>query len=517
MAARFDPRGRRRYRCSLMGGVFGQGRWRGVGRPLAFVAVVGLVAGTFAPPTAAQQAPTEASNETSPNAWLPHPMPVPQVPTVAFVGDSIGRDAEYYIRNEVERTHRISYYHAVAAGYIGYHLPRLMHVVTPADGPDIVLVELGTGDAFWDHSAAQFEADVRRFLNRLLNLDPAGQRLGPPHVTCVRWFDQKPTANVAYPEVNEHRLAFNAILSRVLAEARYRSRNVAMASYGAWYYLAGDQGYFLPDLLHHTRAGRREFGLLAGQATAGCDPAFVTGPFWDVADTDDAAVAINWMGSSGLVDPYRNGTFRANLGSFHPTVNRGQVADFLWRLAGSPTAPPPGWRDLGTASAELRSAAGWLEHQHIAVGYEDNTFRPAAPVTRGDIVTFLWRMAGAPTGLPLHHWNDGLPELTDALNWADSIDLLSGYRDGGIHPTAVMTRAQTAQLLYQFQQRVTAPAAASAPSTSTTTAPLATGAAIPPSTTTMVPSTVPTTTTIVVPSTLPTTTSPSSTTTPVIR
>ena len=145
----------------------------------ALVAAAAVLAGAAGAPGAAA-APAGGGGpgpyqDADPEGWLPHPMPAPGVPSVAFVGDSIGRDAQYYVRNQVGRTHPIAYYHSVAAGYIGYHLPRLRPVVEAPGGPDILLVELGTGDAFWDHSPAQFERDVRRFLDKVL-----------PYVTCVR-------------------------------------------------------------------------------------------------------------------------------------------------------------------------------------------------------------------------------------------------------------------------------------------------------------------------------------------
>lgn len=424
-------------------------------------ALVVVAVGMVGQPVAhAQPAPYES---TTPEGWLPHPLPTPAVPTVAFVGDSIGRDAQYYVRNQVGRTHAVAYYHAVAAGYIGYHLPRLLPVVRAGNGPDILLVELGTGDAFWDHSAHRFEGDVRRFLDAVLNLAPDGTPRGNPYVTCVRWFDQKPTANVAYPEVNEHRLEFNRVLGRVLAERRYRSRNVAMISYGAWYYLSGERGYFLADRLHHTQAGRRELGLLAGQAAEGCDPADTSGRFWDVPDRSGAATAINWMADAGIAEPYRNGTYRARLGSFAVGVDRGQIAEFLWRMAGSPTAPTTTWRDV---PATLRPAVGWVQHTQLMRGYEDGTFHPSGAVSRVALATYLWRLSGQPTaGVARHTWSDVPPELLPAVEWAVTAGVMgadSGAVFGADRPA---TRAETARALYALDQL----ADAEAPTASTTT------------------------------------------------
>ncbi len=429
----------------------------------AFVAVAAVVAAT----TGAVAAPFEGGGpgpyqDADPEGWLPQPLPAPVVPTVAFVGDSIGRDAQYYVRNQVGRTHPIAYYHSVAAGYIGYHLPRLLPVVEAPGGPDILLVELGTGDAFWDHSAAKFERDVRRFLDAVL-----------PHVTCVRWFDQKPTLNIAYPHVNEHRVQFNRILGRVLAEPRYASRNVALVPYSAWYWRAGDDGFFLADRLHHTQAGRRELGLLAGQAAEGCDPALTHGPFWDEPDRASSSEAVNWLGTNGIVEPYRNGGFRARLGSFPVALDRGQLARYLWRLAQSPTDRPlTSWTDVPTS---LRRAVGWVQASGIMRGFPNGTFRPGSAVTRGGLAVYLWRAMQRPgEGVTTHAWPDVPAELAPAVDWAVTAGIMAPYPGGAFGTDRVVTRALGARTLYALALYIAdllAEATAPTPSTTVTTAP----------------------------------------------
>lgn len=462
----------------------------------AVAAVVAVVAGA----AGAGAAPLEGGGpgpyqDADPEGWLPHPLPAPVVPTVAFVGDSIGRDAQYYVRNQVGRTHPIAYYHAVAAGYIGYHLPRLLPVVQAPDGPDILLVELGTGDAFWDHSADKFERDVRRFLDAVL-----------PHVTCVRWFDQKPTVNIAYPHVNEHRVQFNRVLARVLAEPQYASRNVAVVPYSAWYWRSGDDGYFLADRLHHTEAGRRELGLLAGQAAEGCDPALTHGPFWDEPDRAPSAEAVNWLGDHGIVEPYRNGGFRERLGSFPVALDRGQLARYLWRLAQSPTDRPlTTWTDVPSS---LRRAVGWAQALGVMRGFPDGTFHPGDPVTRGGLAVHLWRAMQRPTaGVTAQVWPDVPAALAPAVDWAVANGIMAPYGSGAFGTDRVVTRALGARTLYALARYITEllSEAAAGPTTTSTAAPATT---LPPAPTTVPPAPVtspPTTTT----APLPPTTTPS--------
>jgi len=62
----------------------------------------------------------------------------------------------------------------------------------------------------------------------------------------------------------------------------------------------------------------------------------------------------------------------------------------------------------------------WAVENGITDGTSDTTFSPADTLTRAHIITFIWRTAGWP--------NDNGSELwyTDAVNWAQKEDLLSG-------------------------------------------------------------------------------------------
>jgi hypothetical protein len=379
-------------------------------------------------------------------------------PTVAFVGDSIGRDAEPEIKAQVERTNRVAYYHAIGAGYVNYHLPRLLPAIQPLSGPDIVVAELGTGDAFWSHGPARFEADMRRFLDRVT-----------PHVQCVVWLDQKPGGNRAYPMINERAAAFNDVVHRVVRDYE----NVRSLHYAAWTDLAGSPGpYFLADWLHLTQAGERELARLVGTAVRGCQDDLASGPFWDVADDFWAAEDIAWAAEEGIVAGFDNGTYRATVGQFRPPVTRGQAAQMLWRLDGSPPAAQPHrWRD---GAPWVRDALRWGRSARVLTGYPDGTFRPDEPVTRGQLLGWLWRAAGRPNGFPANTFPDSTAALRGPLNWAEANDVVAGVA-GRFDREAPIDRAQIAAWLHAtwtFQQVPPPPPPAPPPTTAPpTTAP----------------------------------------------
>jgi len=393
--------------------------------------------------------------------------------SVAFVGDSIGRNAEPEIRANIEPTNSVAYYHAIGAGYTDYHLPLLEPVVEEPDGPDIVVAELGTGDAFWSHGPRRFEADMREFL------DAVG-----PEVDCVVWLDQKPGGNRAYPMINARAEAFNEVVHRVVRDYA----NATYLHYAAWTELAGAPSpYFLGDYLHLTQAGERELGRLVGNAVRGCDPDLTSGPFWDVQDDFWAADAINWAAAEGLVGGFDNDTYRAVIGQFRPSVTRGQAAQMVWRLGGALAEPRPhGWIDGRPA---LRRALRWGRASQVLTGYSDNTFRPDLPLTRGAMVTMLWNLAGRPVGFPSYPFTDDTPTwMADALDWAAANGVVTAIqgqfrRDRPVDRAEIAVSLQAADAFLHPRPPIPPAPSTSSPAPPTTLVP-----------TTPVPTTVPPTT-----------------------
>lgn len=72
---------------------------------------------------------------------------------------------------------------------------------------------------------------------------------------------------------------------------------------------------------------------------------------------------------------------------------RGDVVTYLWRLAGSPASADAPFTDV-PAGGELAQAASWASAQGVTTGTSATTFAPSASCTRGQIVTFLHRSLG---------------------------------------------------------------------------------------------------------------------------
>lgn len=104
----------------------------------------------------------------------------------------------------------------------------------------------------------------------------------------------------------------------------------------------------------------------------------------------------------------------------------------------------------------------WMVEREITTGYSDGTFKPYKPVTRGEVVTFLYRYADedfkAPQSVDL---KDVPPthNFYEAISWATSNGVVNGYKDKTFRSSKNMTRAEVAAVLYrQADPEHTAPA-----------------------------------------------------------
>ena len=88
----------------------------------------------------------------------------------------------------------------------------------------------------------------------------------------------------------------------------------------------------------------------------------------------------------------------------------------------------------------------------LMAGTGEATFSPSGTTTRGQIVTILWRLAGSPQVDYLMDFSDVDPAAWygEAVRWASSLGIASGYGDGRFGPDDPITREQLAVMLYQY-------------------------------------------------------------------
>lgn len=112
--------------------------------------------------------------------------------------------------------------------------------------------------------------------------------------------------------------------------------------------------------------------------------------FSDVLSADYFDAPVSWLKESGITKGTSTSTFSPG-----DTVTRAQMAAFIWRFMDEPVAAPHSFVDVPD-TAYFDKAVAWMSEAEITTGTSLTTYSPARPLSRGQAVTFLWRLAGRP-------------------------------------------------------------------------------------------------------------------------
>ena len=104
------------------------------------------------------------------------------------------------------------------------------------------------------------------------------------------------------------------------------------------------------------------------------------------------------------------------------------------------------------ADSYYYDAVLWAAQKGITGGTDAEHFSPNASCARGQLVTFLWRAAGKPVVNYAMSFSDVSADAyyTEAVRWAASLGIVSGYGDGKFGVNDPITREQMAVMLYRF-------------------------------------------------------------------
>jgi predicted acyl esterase len=198
-----------------------------------------------------------------------------------------------------------------------------------------------------------------------------------------------------------------------------------------------------------TEVAYRVTAELAGGDGPPSSPSLAVGPettgFSDVGPNAWNAGAVRWLDGWEIALGYSDGTFRPNL-----DVTREQMARWLWVTMGRPEAagdhpysdvPQTSWAD---------PAIDWAEEEGIVTGYPDGTFRPRTPIDRAQLSVWLFRLAGEPGGAPASTFSDVRRSawFTPAVDWLVDQDIVLGFSNNTFRPAAFATRGQMANWLF---------------------------------------------------------------------
>jgi len=131
--------------------------------------------------------------------------------------------------------------------------------------------------------------------------------------------------------------------------------------------------------------------------------------------------------------------------TFNPSKNvtRGEFVTFLWRLAGKPGAKKSGFTDVKDGSFYAK-AINWASQEGIAAGKSSDKFDPNAYVTRAEAVTFLYRAFAEPQSFGANSFDDVNDNAyyAKAVSWAVERGITAGTSVKKFSPDSYTTRGQ---------------------------------------------------------------------------
>ena len=151
----------------------------------------------------------------------------------------------------------------------------------------------------------------------------------------------------------------------------------------------------------------------------------------DLSDSDPNYNEISWNSDKRIMLGFADGTFRPNA-----SVNRAQLATYLYRVAGRPAVNAPAvspFSDVPVNHPAYKEIF-WLSQQ----GISGSDFRPLEAVTESTMAEFMYRAAGSPAQAQGGY-------ASQALAWAASNGIGTGSTSN-----AAVTRSAMAGYLYIY-------------------------------------------------------------------
>lgn len=157
-------------------------------------------------------------------------------------------------------------------------------------------------------------------------------------------------------------------------------------------------------------------------------------PFYDVSASAWYYDAVKYVYDRGLMDGVDDHEFAPDA-----TLTRAMVWTILARMEGVDTTGGATW---------YAKAQEWA----VAKGISDGE-NPNAAITREQLVTMFYRLAGEPSvsgSITAPDADSVSSWAKDAIIWAMDIGLIEGDENGAVTPTATATRAQAAAIIMRY-------------------------------------------------------------------
>ena len=172
-------------------------------------------------------------------------------------------------------------------------------------------------------------------------------------------------------------------------------------------------------------------------------------PYGDVSKDSYYYDAVKWAAETGVTTGVGDGLFAPEW-----VCTRGQIVTFLWRASGSPApkATELPFTDVA-ADAYYAQAVLWAVENGITNGTSETTFSPDQTCTRAHAVAFLYRMSGSPAAAG-STFSDVATDAyySTAVAWAVEKGITNGTSGTTFSPDDTCTRGQIVTFLYRLAQ-----------------------------------------------------------------
>ena len=172
-------------------------------------------------------------------------------------------------------------------------------------------------------------------------------------------------------------------------------------------------------------------------------------PYGDVSKDSYYYDAVKWAAETGVTTGVGDGLFAPEW-----VCTRGQIVTFLWRASGSPApkATELPFTDVA-ADAYYAQAVLWAVENGITNGTSETTFSPDQTCTRAHAVAFLYRMSGSPAAAG-STFSDVAADAyyAQAVLWAVEKGITNGTSGTTFSPDDTCTRGQIVTFLYRLAQ-----------------------------------------------------------------
>ena len=176
--------------------------------------------------------------------------------------------------------------------------------------------------------------------------------------------------------------------------------------------------------------------------------------FDDVAKSAWYYKAVEYVAENGIMSGVSAREFAPNAG-----FSRAMLAQTLYAMSGKPAVKAESTFADVAANAWYADAVNWAAEKGYVSGVGDGKFAPDASITREQMALILYRYAGSPdaSGMAQKEFTDSSSVsayAVDAIRWAVHEGLISGMENNTLAPQGTATRAQVAQILMNFHQKL---------------------------------------------------------------